>query len=105
MEQKEVYTKTARCLNLEPLEIGRNVVNMGTEPFDDQIIKEFKASEDASYVLKETQQQLKKRYPSVYDGSNQSLITFPAQYNFGVNGFVRLLPDTTKFISKTTISL
>ena len=47
---------------------------------------EFGKTDEAEYMLKETEKQLKKKYPNVYDGTNQNMIPVPPQYDFGVEG-------------------
>ena len=73
------------CLGLGPSVIGTKNSNMGSETFDNIVSNEFKNTEEAAYMLEETKKQLEKKYSTVYDGgSNQNMITVPAQYDFGV---------------------
>ena len=72
------------CLGLGPSNIGTKNLNTGTETFDNIVSNEFKKTEEAAYMLEETGKQLEKKYSTVHDGTNQNMITVPAQYDFGV---------------------
>ena len=72
------------CLGLGPSNIGTKNSYMGTETFDNIVSNEFKKTEEAAYMLEETKKQLEKKYSTVYDSTNQNMITVPAQYDFGV---------------------
>ena len=75
----------AKCLKLGPSSIGTKNAKMGTNTFDKVVSDEFSKTDAADYMLKETKKQLEKKYPTVYDGTNQNLIPVPVQYDFGVN--------------------
>ena len=76
----------AKCINLGPSSIGTKTTDMGTNTFDKIVSTEFKTTKAAAYMLDETRKQLEKKYPSVYNVTNQRMISIPAQYDFGVEG-------------------
>ena len=76
----------AKCINLGPSCIGTKTDTMGTTTFDKIVSTEFKTTKAAAYMLDETRKQLEKKYPTVYNGKNQRMISIPAQYDFGVEG-------------------
>ena len=56
---------------------------MGVETFDNVTLS-MNATAEAFHFLEESQNQMEKRFASVYDNSMQGLIAFPPQYDYGV---------------------
>ena len=72
------------CVDLGPTSIGNKTNDMGDGTFDKDVRVAFEDNEDAAFLLEETKNQLEKVHSSVYDETIQELITFPPQYDYGV---------------------
>lgn len=75
--------RTKNCLRLGPEQIGSKKIDMGTDLFDKTSLG-FQDTDEGAYLLQHTQRQLQETYPSVYDGTMKELLTFPPQYDYGV---------------------
>ena len=71
------------CLKLGPSAIGSTTGNMGDEMFDPLTLN-LKKTPEAEHLLNKTEKYLQKHYKEIYDGTMQSLLTFPPHYDLGV---------------------
>ena len=72
-----------RCLPLGPTLIGSKSTDMGADTFDN-ITMSMKNTVQADHFLEQSKIEMEKRFGSVFDNTMQNLMTFPPQYDYGV---------------------
>ena len=76
--------KSARnCLHLGPTQIGSKGRDMGNDTFD-HASTALKNTPEGEFLFQGISDHLEKAYPNVYDGTTQTLIQFPPEFDYGI---------------------